>query len=78
MFTPRKSGPFDVQATRERSQPCRNPVVNVEVVHRIARLELERLDIVHDHYGLGLPAIMSISITTQRERKSTLLLWLTG
>jgi hypothetical protein len=70
MSTPRKSAPFDIQATRGRSQPSRNPVVDVEVVHRIAKLELELLDIVHDHYGLDLPAVTSMSITTQRDWKT--------
>jgi hypothetical protein len=70
MSTPRKSAPFDIQATRGRSQPSRKPVVDVEVVHRIAKLELELLDIVHDHYGLDLPAVTSMSIKTQRDRMS--------
>lgn len=60
MPTPRKSAPFGIHGTRGRSQPSRQPAIDVTIVHRIAELELELLNIIHDHYGLDLPTVIPL------------------
>jgi hypothetical protein len=62
MPTAYKSAPFGIEATRVRWQPSRQPTLDVKVVHRIAKLELELLSVVHDHYGHGLPTIIPMYI----------------
>jgi len=54
-----------------RSQPSRQPTLDVEVIHRIAELEFELLSIVHDHYGHDLPAVTPMYIPIQGDGGST-------
>lgn len=65
MPTPRKLAPFGLEVTRRRSQPSRQPALDVKVIHRIAELKLELLNIVHDHYGLDLPTVTPMYIPMQ-------------
>ena len=62
MPTSCKSAPFGISATRVRSQPSRQAALDVKVIHKIAELELELLNIVHDHYGRDLPTVTPIYI----------------
>jgi hypothetical protein len=66
MSPPRKTAPFGPQGTSKRSQPSRSPAIDIKVVHRIAELELELLNIVHDHYGHDLPMVTPMFTATQR------------
>ena len=66
MSPPCKTAPFGPQSTSKRSQPSRSPVIDIKVVHRIAELELELLNIVHDHYGHNLPMVAPMLTATQR------------
>ena len=66
MSPPCKTAPFGLQGTSKRSQPSRSPVIDIKVVHRIAELELELLNIVHDHYGHNLPMVTPMLTATQR------------
>ena len=65
MSPPRKTAPFGPQSTSKRSQPSRSPVIDIKVVHRIAELELELLNVVHDHYGHDLPMVTPMFTATQ-------------
>lgn len=65
MPTSRRPAPFGIEVTRGRSQPSRQPTLDVKVCHKIADLELELLNIVRDHYGLHLPIFTPMSITRQ-------------
>ena len=49
MPTPRLFAPFGLEAKRERSQPSRQPALDVEVIHKIVELKLKLLNIVRDH-----------------------------
>lgn len=67
ILTPGKTAPFGLNVTRGRSQPSSQPAVQVKVkvVHKIAELELELLNIVHNHYGLELPTVTPMYIPVQ-------------
>jgi len=65
MPTSCKSAPFGISATRVRSQPSRQAALDVEVIYKIAELELELLNIVHHHYGRDLPIVTPIYIPVQ-------------
>lgn len=62
MPTAYKSAPFGIEVTRSRSQPSRQPMLDVKAIHKIAELELELLNIVRDYYGLDLPAVAPMHI----------------
>jgi len=65
MPTSYKSAPFGVAETRARSQPFRQAALDVTVIHRIAELELELLNIVHDHYDYDLPTVIPLCVPIQ-------------
>jgi len=65
MPTACKSAPFGIEVTRGRLQPSRQPILDVKVIHRIAKLEFELLSIVHDHYGHELLAVTPMYIPIQ-------------
>jgi len=65
MLTSCKSAPFGNEVTRVRSQPLRQPTLDVQVIHRMAELEFELLSIVHDHYGHDLPTVTPMYIPIQ-------------
>ena len=62
MPTSCKLAPFGISATRVRSQPSRQAALDVKVIHKIVELELELLNIVHDHYGRDSPTVTPIYI----------------
>lgn len=66
MSPPRKTAPFGPQSTSKRSQPSRSPAIDIEVVHQITELELELLNVVHDHYGHDLPMVTPMFTATRR------------
>jgi len=57
MLTSRQSAPFGVARTRVRSQPSRRAPLDVKIIRRIAEIEFEMLNIVHDHYDQDLPTL---------------------
>ena len=65
MPTPRKSAPFGLDVTRGRSRPSSQAALVVKVIHKIAELELELLNIVRDHYGLELPTVTPMCFSVQ-------------
>jgi hypothetical protein len=71
MPTACKSDPLGIEVRRVRSQPSRQPTLDVKVIHRIAELEFELLSIVHDHYGHDLPTVSPMYIPIQESRGNT-------
>jgi len=71
MPTACKSAPFGIEVIRVRLQPSRQPTLDVEAIRRIAKLELEMLSIVHDHYGHDLPTVTPMYIPIQGDGGST-------
>lgn len=51
--------------TGRRLQPSRQPTLDAEAIRRIAELESEMLNIVHDHFGSDLPTVTPLYISTQ-------------
>jgi len=67
MPTPRKSAPFDLEPTRGPSQLSHQPVFGLKVIRRIAELELELLNVVHEHYGVDLPSVRPVFFLIQHD-----------
>lgn len=66
MSPPREMAPFGPQSASKRSQPSRNPAIDIKIVHRIAELKLELLNIVRDYYGHDLPMVTPMFTAIQR------------
>jgi len=71
MPTACKSAPFGIEVTRVRLQPSRQPILDVKVIRRIAKLEFELLSIVHDYYGHNLPTVTPMYLRIQGDGNST-------